>query len=149
MSASASTTVARREGDRAEALARLWSRVRLPLVAAPVGGLVAVAGCYLYWTLATIQVEGVPMTGFLVDFGFGGVRRWALLLAIASLAYGGFLLLRRQPRTGRQGEALARLGLGLTVVPLLWMVTLVTFLNAELSQIGPGPWVTAAGGALV
>jgi len=149
MSASASTTVARREGDRAEALARLWSRVRLPLVAAPVGGLVAVAGCYLYWTLATILVEGVPLTGFLVDFGFGGVRRWALLLAIASLAYGGFLLLRRQPRTGRQGEALARLGLGLTVVPLLWMVTLVTFLNAELSQIGPGPWVTAAGGALV
>jgi len=149
MSASASTTVARREGDRAEALARLWSRVRLPLVAAPVGGLVAVAGCYLYWTLATILVEGVPLTGFLVDFGFGGVRRWALLLAIASVAYGGFLLLGRRPRTARQGEALARLGLGLAVVPLLWVVTLIAFLDAELSRIGPGPWVTAAGGALV
>jgi branched-chain amino acid transport system permease protein len=149
MSASATTTVERRGADRAEAMARLWSRVRLPLVAAPVGGLVAVVGCYLYWTLATIRVEGVPLTGFLVDFGFGGVRRWALLLAVASLAYGGFLLLRRGPRTGRQGEALARLGIGLAVVPLLWVLTLVTFLNADIGRIGPGPWVTAAGGALV
>jgi branched-chain amino acid transport system permease protein len=149
MSASATTTVERRGADRAEAMARLWSRVRLPLVAAPVGGLVGVVGCYLYWTLATIRVEGVPLTGFLVDFGFGGVRRWALLLAVASLAYGGFLLLRRRPRTGRQGEALARLGIGLAVVPLLWVLTLVTFLNADIGRIGPGPWVTAAGGALV
>jgi branched-chain amino acid transport system permease protein len=148
MSASASTTVAR-QPDRTEALARLWSRVRLPLVAAPVGGLVAVAGCYLYWTLATIRVEGVPMTGFLVDYGFGGVRRWALLLAVASVAYGGFLLLGRRPRTVRHGEALARLGIGLAVVPLLWVLTVVTFLNAELARIGPGPWVTLAGGVLV
>jgi branched-chain amino acid transport system permease protein len=149
MSASATTTVERRGADRAEAVARLWSRVRLPLVAAPVGGLVGVVGCYLYWTLATIRVEGVPLTGFLVDFGFGGVRRWALLLAVASLAYGGFLLRRRGPRTGRQGEALARLGLGLVVVPLLWVLTLVAFLNVDIGRIGPGPWVTAAGGALV
>ena len=149
MSASASTTVARREANRTEALARLWSRVRLPLVAAPVGGLVAVAGCYLYWTLATLLVEGVPMTGFLVDYGFGGVRRWALLLAVASIAYGGFLLLGRRPRTARQGEALARLGIGLAVVPLLWMLTLVTFLNADIGRVGPGPWVTLAGGVLV
>jgi branched-chain amino acid transport system permease protein len=149
MSASASTTVARRGADRTEALARLWSRVRLPLVAAPVGGLVAVVGCYLYWTLATLLVEGVPMTGFLVDFGFGGVRRWALLLAVAAIAYGGFLLLGRRPRTARQGEALARLGIGLAVVPALWMLTLITFLNADIGRIGPGPWVTLAGGVLV
>ena len=149
MSASASTTVARRGADRTEALARLWSRVRLPLVAAPVGGLVAVVGCYLYWTLATLLVEGVPMTGFLVDFGFGGVRRWALLLAVASIAYSGFLLLGRRPRTARQGEALARLGIGLVVVPALWMATLITFLNADFARIGPGPWVTLAGGVLV
>jgi branched-chain amino acid transport system permease protein len=149
MSASATTTVARRGADRGEALARLWARVRLPLVAAPVGGLLAVAGCYLYWTLATLLVEGVPMTGFLVDFGFGGVRRWALLLALASLAYGGFLLLGRRPRTARDGVALARLGIGLAVVPALWMLTLVTFLNADVGRIGPGPWVTLAGGVLV
>jgi branched-chain amino acid transport system permease protein len=147
MSASASTTVAR--PGLTEALARLWSRVRLPLVAAPAGGLVAVVGCYLYWTLATLLVEGVPMTGLLVDFGFGGVRRWALLLAVASVAYGGFLLLGRRPRTARQGEALARLGIGLAVVPALWMVTLITFLNADFARIGPGPWVTLAGGVLV
>jgi branched-chain amino acid transport system permease protein len=146
---SASTTVASRGADRAEALVRLWSRVRLPLVAAPVGGLVAVAGCYLYWTLATLLVEGVPMTGFLVDYGFGGVRRWALLLAVAGIAYGGFLLLGRRPRTASQGEALARLGIGLAVLPLLWVLTLVTFLDAELARIGPGPWVTVAGGVLV
>jgi branched-chain amino acid transport system permease protein len=145
---SASTTVARR-ADRGEALARLWSRVRLPVGAAAVGGLVGVAGCYLYWTLATIRVEGVPLTGFLVDYGFGGVRRWALLLAVASIAYGGFLLLGRRPRTARQGEALARLGIGLAVVPLLWVVALVTFLNADFDLIGPGPWVTLAGGVLV
>jgi branched-chain amino acid transport system permease protein len=149
MSASASTTVARREANRTEALARLWSRVRLPLVAAPIGGLVAVAGCYLYWTLTTLLIEGVPMTGFLVDYGFGGVRTWALLLAVASSAYGGFLLLGRRPRTARQGEALARLGIGLAVVPLLWMLTLVTFLNADIGRVGPGPWVTLAGGVLV
>jgi branched-chain amino acid transport system permease protein len=149
MSASASTTVARRRADRGEALARLWARVRLPLVAAPVGGLVAVVGCYLYWTLATIRVEGVPLTGFLVDYGFGGVRRWALLLAVAAVAYGGFLLLGRRPRTARQGEALARLGIGLAVVPALWMLTLVAFLNADFARVGPGPWVTLAGGVLV
>jgi branched-chain amino acid transport system permease protein len=149
MSASASTTVARQRADRTEALARLWSRVRLPLVAAPVGGLVAVVGCYLYWTVATVRVEGVPLTGFLVDFGFGGVRRWALLLAVASIAYGGYLLLGRRPRTARQGEALARLGIGLAVVAALWMLTLITFLNAGVDRVGPGPWVTLAGGVLV
>src|SRR4029453_17942787 len=35
------------------------------------------------------------------------------------------------------------------VLPLLWVLTLVLFLDVELSRIGPGPWVTAAGGALV
>jgi branched-chain amino acid transport system permease protein len=149
MAAPAATTVARRGAHRGEALARIWSHVRLPVLAAPVGGLVAVVGCYLYWTVATVGVEGVPLTGFLVDFGFGGVRRWALLLAVASIAYGGFLLLGRRPRTARQGEALARLGIGLAVVPALWMLTLVTFLNAGFDRVGPGPWVTLAGGVLV
>jgi branched-chain amino acid transport system permease protein len=149
MAAPAVTTVARRGAVRGEVLARLWSRVRLPVVAAPVGGLVAVAGCYLYWTVATVRVEGVPLTGFLVDYGFGGVRRWALLLAVASIAYGGYLLLGRRPRTARNGVALARLGIGLAVVPALWMLTLVTFLNAGVDRIGPGPWVTVAGGVLV
>jgi branched-chain amino acid transport system permease protein len=147
----APTTVARRDrgADRAESLARLRARLRLPLVAAPVGGLVGVAGSYLYWTLATVRVEGVPLSGRLVDFGFTGVRFWSLLLALAAIAYGGFLLSRRGSLTSRQGEALVRLGVGLAVVPLLWVLTLISFLDAELSRVGPGPWVTLAGGVLV
>jgi branched-chain amino acid transport system permease protein len=134
---------------RAETLARLRARLRLPLVAAPVGGLVGVAGSYLYWTLSTVRVEGVPLSGRLVDFGFGGVRLWSLLLALAAIAYGGLLLSRRGSLTSRHGQALARLGIGLSVVPLLWVLSLVSFLAAELGRVGPGPWVTLAGGVLV
>ena len=146
---SASTTVEARPPSRAEALGRLWSRVRLPLVAATVGGVVGVVGCYLYWTVATVRVEGVPMTGRLVDYGFGGVRRWALVLALASIAYGGYLLARPSRRTTREAEALIRLGLGLLLVPLLWVATLLLFLDVGVDRIGPGPWVTAAGGVVV
>jgi branched-chain amino acid transport system permease protein len=147
----APTTVARRErgADRAEALARLRARLQLPLVAAPVGGLVGAVGSYLYWTLATVRVEGVPLSGRLVDFGFAGVRFWSLVLALVATAYGGFLLSRRGSLTSRQGEALVRLGIGLAVVPLLWVLTLISFLDAELDRVGPGPWVTLAGGVLV
>ena len=146
----APTAVAGRERAeaRAEARARFLARVRLPLVAAPVGGLVSVFGSYLYWTLSTVRVEGVPLTGRLVDFGFTGVRTWSLLLCLAVLVYSG-LVWRTRSRTAVQGEALARLGIGLLVLPLLWVFTLVLFLDVELSRIGPGPWVTAAGGALV
>ncbi len=146
---SASTTVEARAPTRAEALGRLWSRVRLPLAAAPVGGVVGVVGCYLYWTLATVRVEGVPLTGRLVDYGFGGVRRWALVLALAGIAYGGFLLARPQRRTIREAVALIRLGIGLALVPLLWVATLLLFLDADLDRIGPGPWITLAGGVVV
>src|SRR4029453_9616441 len=34
------------------------------------------------------------------------------------------------------------------VLPLLWVLTLVLFLDVELSRIGPGAGVPAAGGAL-
>jgi branched-chain amino acid transport system permease protein len=145
----ATTTVEERAPARAEALGRLWSRVRLPLVAAPLGGVVAIVGCYLYWTVATVRVEGIPLSGRLVDYGFGGVRRWAALLALASLAYGAWLLARPARRTSRDAEALIRLGLGLAVVPLLWVVALVLFLEVGLDRVGPGPWVTLAGGVLV
>jgi branched-chain amino acid transport system permease protein len=146
----APTAVAGRQRARAraEALARLAARVRLPLIAAPVGGLVGLFGSYLYWTLSTVRVEGVPLTGRLVDFGFTGVRTWSLLLCLAALAYSG-LVWRSRSRTAIQGEALARLGIGLAVLPLLWVFTVVLFLDVELSRIGPGPWVTAAGGVLV
>jgi len=145
----ASTTVEARPPTRAEMLGRLWSRVRLPLLAAPVGGVVGIVGCYLYWTLATVLVEGVPLTGRLVDFGVGGVRRWALVLALASVAYGSFLLARPRRRTMREAVALIRLGLGLALVPLLWVGTLLLFLDVDVGRIGPGPWVTLAGGVVV
>jgi branched-chain amino acid transport system permease protein len=147
----APTTVAGEQArpGRAEVLARLRARLRLPLVAAPVGGLIGLAGSYLYWTLSTVRVEGVPLSGRLVDFGVGGVRLWSLLLAVAAVAYGGLLLSRRGSLTSRHGQALVRLGIGLTVVPLIWVLSLVSFLAAELGSVGPGPWVTLAGGVLV
>jgi len=147
----APTAVAGRDrGEaRASALARLRARLHLPLIAAPVGGLVGVAGSYLYWTLTSVRVEGVPLSGRLVDFGFAGVRTWSLVLAVAAIVYGALLLRRRGERTARQGEAMVRLGIGLAVVPLLWVLSLVLFLDGELSSVGPGPWVTLAGGVLV
>ena len=94
-----------------------------------------------------VRVEGVPLTGRLADFGIGGVRTWSLLLALAVLVYGA-LVLRSRTRTSTQGEALVRLGVGLTVLPPVWALTLVLFLAVEVSRLCPGPWVTAAGGVL-
>jgi branched-chain amino acid transport system permease protein len=136
-----------RADARAEAMARLRQRVRLPLVAVPAGGLVGILGSYLYWTLSPVRVEGVPLTGRLADFGVGGVRTWSLLLALAVLVYGA-LVLRARSRNATQGEALARLGIGLAVLPVVWALTLVLFLDVEVGRLGPGPWVTAAGGLL-
>ncbi|HEV2895057.1 MAG TPA: branched-chain amino acid ABC transporter permease [Actinomycetota bacterium] len=147
----APTAVAERDQGqgRAEALARLRARLRLPLVAAPVGGLIGVAGSYLYWTLTSVRVEGVPLSGRLVDFGFAGVRTWSLVLAVAAILYSALLLRGGGERTSRQGEAMVRLGIGLAAVPLTWVLSLVLFLDGQLSSVGPGPWVTLAGGVLV
>jgi branched-chain amino acid transport system permease protein len=133
---------------RADALAQLRARARLPLIAAPVGGVVGIFGSYLYWTLSPVRVEGVPLTGRLADYGLAGVRTWSLVVALAALVYGA-LVLRSRSRNATQGQALARLGIGLTVLPLLWVLTLVLFLDIEIGRIGPGPWVTLAGGVLV
>src|SRR5215217_7889549 len=146
-SRTAVATRARRE-SRAEARARLRARVRLPLPAALAGGLLGVVGSYLYWTLSPVRVEGVPLTGRLADYGVGGVRTWSLLLALVATAYGA-LVLRDRARTSTQGQGLARLGIGLAVLPALWSSSLVLFLEADLGRIGPGPWVTMAGGVLV
>src|SRR5215218_4078566 len=143
-SRTAVATRARRE-SRAEARARLRARVRLPLPAALAGGLLGVVGSYLYWTLSPVRVEGVPLTGRLADYGIGGVRTWSLLLALVATAYGA-LVLRDRARTSTQGQGLARLGIGLAVLPALWSSSLVLFLEADLGRIGPGPWVTMAGG---
>ena len=35
------------------------------------------------------------------------------------------------------------------MLPLIWVLTLVLFLDVEFARIGPGPWVTSAGGVLV
>jgi branched-chain amino acid transport system permease protein len=150
MAAPTAVAAKQRGGEaRAEALARFRARLRLPLVAAPVGGLVGVAGSYLYWTLTSVRVEGVPLSGRLVQFGFGGVRTWSLVVAVAAIVYAA-LVLRSPQRTSRQGEALIRLGIGLAALPVAWMLTLVLFLpGGEFADIGPGPWVTLAGGVLV
>ena len=133
---------------RADALAQLRAKARLPLIAAPVGGLVGIFGSYLYWTLSPVRVEGVPLTGRLADYGLAGVRTWSLVVALAALVYGA-LVLRSRSRNATQAQALARLGIGLAVLPLLWVLTLVLFLDIEVGRIGPGPWVTLAGGLLV
>jgi branched-chain amino acid transport system permease protein len=144
----APTAVATRADARAEAMARMRARARLPLAAVPVGGLVGIFGSYLYWTLSPLRVEGVPLTGRLADFGIGGVRTWSLLLALAALVYGA-IVLRGRSRDSTQGQALARLGIGLAVLPGLWALALVLFLETEVGRLGPGPWVTMAGGLLV
>ena len=127
-------------------MARLRQRARLPLVAVPAGGLVGVLGSYLYWTVSPVRVEGVPLTGRLADFGIGGVRTWSLLLALAVMAYGA-LVLRARSRNATQGEALARLGIGLAVLPGdLGASPWCMFLDVEVARLGPGPWVTMAGG---
>ena len=96
----APTAVASRQRAeaRAEARARFLARLRLPLVAAPAGAVVGVLGSYLYWTLTSVRVEGVPLTGRLVDFGFAGVRTWSLVVSLVALVYGG-LVLRSRART--------------------------------------------------
>jgi branched-chain amino acid transport system permease protein len=144
----APTAVATRADARAEAMARMRARARLPLAAAPVGGLVGIVGSYLYWTLSPLRVEGVPLSGRLADFGIGGVRTWSLLLALAAVVYGA-IVLRGRSRNSTQGQALARLGIGLAVLPGLWALTLVLFLETDVGRLGPGPWVTMAGGVLV
>ena len=90
----------------------------------------------------------MPLTGRLADYGIGGVRTWSLLLALVATAYGA-LVLRDRARTAVQGQALARLGIGLAVLPGLWSASLVLFLEADVGRLGPGPWVTMAGGVLV
>ena len=143
------TVAASQEASAGGAAARIWSRVRLPLVAAPVGGIVAVVGAYLFWTLRTIQVRGVPVAGDLRNFGFGGVRLYALLLGLVAIVHGALLLRRPSLRNGGQAAALGRVGLGLAAIPIAWMFVLVAFNEVPVADIGPGAWVTLVGGVLV
>jgi branched-chain amino acid transport system permease protein len=134
-----------------EALARRWARVKLPLAAAPVGGVVGLVGSYLYWTNETLisQAQGVPLTGDLYNYGFGGVRLYSLLLALAATVYGVLVLRRPALRTDQHGRALGRVGLGLAAVPVIWILTIVFFEGKSIAQVGPGPWVVLAGGVVV
>jgi branched-chain amino acid transport system permease protein len=143
------TVVASREAPAGGGAARIWARVRLPVAAAPLGGIVAVVGAYLFWTLRTILVRGVPIAGDLRDFGFGGVRLYALLLGLVAIVHGALLLRRPSLRTGAQAAALGRLGLGLLAIPIAWMFVLVAFNDVPVADIGPGAWVTLVGGVLV
>ena len=143
------TVVASREAPAGGGAARIWARVRLPVAAAPLGGIVAVVGAYLFWTLRTILVRGVPIAGDLRDFVFGGVRLYALLLGLVAIVHGALLLRRPSLRTGAQAAALGRLGLGLLAIPIAWMFVLVAFNDVPVADIGPGAWVTLVGGVLV
>ena len=87
------------------ALAHGWSRLQLPLFTAPVGG-PAVVGAYLYWTIRRVLVCGEAIAGDLLNFGFGGVRLYALLLALLAIAHGLLLLLRPGLRDQVQGGVL-------------------------------------------
>jgi branched-chain amino acid transport system permease protein len=146
------TTAARpgRIGSVQEALARGWARVRLPLAAAPLGGVVGIVGGYLFWTTETLisKAQGVPLTGDLYNYGFGGVRLYVLLLGLAAVVFGGLVWRRPAWQTDRNGRALARIGLGLGAVPVIWLLTLTFFEGLSISKVGPGPWVALAGGAV-
>jgi branched-chain amino acid transport system permease protein len=134
-----------------EALARRWAKVKLPLAAAPAGGVVGMVGAYLFWTTETLisKAQGVPLTGDLFNFGFGGVRLYVLLLALAATVYGALVLRRPALRTDQHGRALGRVGLGLAAVPAIWILTIVSFEGKSITQVGPGPWVALAGGVVV
>ena len=114
-------------------MARLRQQVRLPLIAVPAGGVVGILGSYLYWTCPRCGSR-CPRRR-LADFGVGGVRTWSLVLALAVLVYGA-LVLRSRSRTSTQGEALVRLGIGLAVLPPIWALTLVLFLDVQVSRLG-------------
>ncbi|HEV8652974.1 MAG TPA: branched-chain amino acid ABC transporter permease [Actinomycetes bacterium] len=140
-----------RAGTTREALARRWAKVKLPLAAAPIGGVVGVVGSYLFWTTETLisKAQGVPLTGDLYNYGFGGVRLYTLPLALATTVYGALVLRRPSLRTDQHGRALGRIGLGLAAIPVIWMLTIVFFEGLSISQVGPGPWVVLAGGVVV
>jgi branched-chain amino acid transport system permease protein len=143
-------TAARRAGLR-ESLASAWARVRLPLVAVPVGGVVGIVGAVLYWTVATLisAARGLPLSGDLYNFGVGGVRFYVLLLAVAATALGVLALRRPGLRNDRIGRVLGRLGLGVAAVPLGWLLVLELFEGLSVSKVGPGPWVAIVGGVVV
>jgi len=112
---------------------------------------VGVVGSYLFWTTETLlsKAQGVPLTGDLYNYGFGGVRLYTLLLALAATVYGALVLRRPSLRTDRHGRALGRLGLGLASIPVIWLLTIVFFEGLSVSQVGLGPWVALAGGVVV
>jgi branched-chain amino acid transport system permease protein len=152
MEATATTAAgATRGASLRESLARTWSRVRLPLLAAPIGGVVGIVGAVLYWTLATLisEARGLPLSGDLYNFGVGGVRLYVLLLAVAATLLGVLALRRPAQRTDRIGRVLVRLGLGVVAVPLGWLLTLELFEGLSVRDVGPGPWVAMAGGVAV
>ena len=151
MDATATTATATRGATLRESLARTWSRVRLPLLTAPIGGVVGIVGAVLYWTLATLvsAARGLPLSGDLYNFGVGGVRLYVLLLAVAATLLGVLALRRPALRTDRTGRVLVRLGLGVVAVPLGWLLTLELFEGLSVRDVGPGPWVAMAGGVAV
>jgi len=134
-----------------EALARRWAKVKLPLATAPVGGVLGVVGGYLFWTTETLisKAQGVPLSGDLFNYGFGGVRLYVLLLALAATVYGVLVLRRPALHTDQHGRALARVGLGLASIPLIWLLTIQFFEGLSVGKVGPGPWVALAGGVVV
>jgi branched-chain amino acid transport system permease protein len=145
------TATATRGATLRESLARTWSRVRLPLVMASVGGVIGIVGAVLYWTLATLvsEARGLPLSGDLYNFGVGGVRFYVLLLAVAATLLGVLALRWPALRTDRIGRVLVRLGLGVVAVPLGWLLTLQLFEGLSVVDVGPGPWVAMAGGVVV
>jgi branched-chain amino acid transport system permease protein len=134
-------------------MAPALDRVR-PWVGAA-GAAVALLGAYLYWTNVIVRIGGVPLTGRLHDYGFGGPRVYVALVGVVALVHAvvsGVRRIRggeRDPVPASSWAALGRLGLALVIVPVLWVLTLLFFDDQALDVIGPGPVVVLVGGLVV
>ena len=128
------TAPPQQQAPAGNAFGHAWSRLQLPLIAAPIGGAVGVVGAYLYWTIRRVLVRGETMAGDLLNFGFGGVRLYVLILALLAIAHGLLLLLRRLALLAAEG-ALRGLLLGLLLLDLGRVVLLRHVLLHHLAVV--------------
>jgi branched-chain amino acid transport system permease protein len=125
---------------------------RFRVVLAATGGVLVLCGSYLFWTMRVVRLGGVPLSGRLHDYGFGGPRVYLLIASLLVLGHVAAVVVRRragEPLPPASWRALGRIGLAATLVPALWIFTLVFFDEQSVDVIGPGPVVVLLGGLAV